>query len=129
MEHWDDLDKIDFSDESIKQYHIDTRDFHCATSKEEKKDLNLQKVVLYVGRFFFTSLEVRELLDKLYAESGGKLTWRYLSIKECGENWNLKYLRIYRTEHGLVVCNKDSVILRKDHLTGKIDNSLLNKIS
>lgn len=119
---WKFYTDIDFNDKSVKMYSIDTRDFHCAIMTEEipkdKEDFDLKKLVKYPNRFFFTAEEVTQTLRRLYEESGGKKEWRMLSLKGEGEkytsNWQIKYIRIHRTEHGLLMCNNRHYALHKD---------------
>lgn len=106
--------EIDFSDKKILQYHIDTRDFHCYTNTEKaEKDLNLKTLAKYQGKFFYTGEEVVSLLTRYFNESGGKKDWRFFYLKGL-DNWQMKYIRIHRTEHGLVVCNNEHYALKKE---------------
>jgi len=123
MNHdWKFYTDIDFNDESVKMYSIDTRDFHCAVMTEavepDKEDFDLKKLIKYPDRFFFTADEVVETLARLYNESGGKKEWRMLSLTGDGErytaNWQIKYIRIHRTEHGLLMCNNHHYALNKE---------------
>src|ERR1035437_9858204 len=96
---WIELNKVDWFDENILPYHVDTRDFHvnCLSTIVEKIDIDI--LAKYKDRFFTTPEKIKELITKLYVESGGEAKWRclYLKDKNISHNWNLKYLRIYRT--------------------------------
>ena len=116
---------IDFENESILQYHIDTRDFNCSISKEESTVFSVfNSLEKYPKRYAYSSLELMELLTRFYEKSGGSKSWRFLSLDGEGKNysggWQLKYIRIYRTKYGLVVCNRDSYCLRKLILNSKV---------
>jgi hypothetical protein len=108
---WKPYQEIDFNDENIKQYHIDTRDFHCL-AKEEVSDmvLDLHKTRKKPEQYFHTGEEIKALLDRYFNESGGPVEWRMFSLS--GEasfragNWQLKYIRIFRLPEGLVVASK-----------------------
>lgn len=135
---WVDYNLIDFSNESIKQYHIDTRDFCCLTNTFDCQRLppefELKTMLKSKRKFLLASFEVKELIDKLFKESGGYGDWRMLSInggdKYKGLDFWFKYIRIYRTKYGLII---------KSHIDGKcipleafqlgIDKSSLNFIS
>jgi hypothetical protein len=43
------------------------------------------------------------------------------------KNWNLKYLRIYRTDRGFVVCNSEQTALNKTLLDNPVDQRYLHK--
>ena len=121
MDNWKPLHEINFADESILQYHIDTRDFCCVahTYKSEKLP-DISSLIKYKDRFFYTHQEVSELINRYYNESGGKKEWRFFSL-EAGMNWALKYIRIYRTEYGLIVCTRDSVALNREFTSSKVN--------
>lgn len=110
---WKFFKEVDFSDPKIFQYHIDTRDFHCFTFDECHYIPDFSILTKYPERFFYSPEEVKKLLDRFYAESGGKKDWRYFFLKG-NENWDMKYIRIYRTEHGLIVCTRDNHALKKE---------------
>src|SRR6185503_8425829 len=102
---WTPFQEIDFNDNSILQYHIDTRDFHCYTSSENNdKDIHFEKLEKYPHKFFFTGDEVKNTIARLFHESGGENKWRMLMLEGEGEvissGWELKYIRILRTEKG-----------------------------
>lgn len=62
---WDHYHLIDFTDEAVSTYHIDTRDFHCTTN-DHKEKLDLHKVDKHPDRFYHTPEEVKLLLNRLY---------------------------------------------------------------
>jgi hypothetical protein len=124
---WIKYQEVDFDDPSILQYHIDTRDFHCHTSKEpfkpEKNDpvLNIDKLYKYGDEFFYTGQEVREMLDRYFKDSGGgEKRWRLFEIELLSGSWSLKYIRIYRVDKGLVVCTSYNRALRKEIAASKV---------
>jgi hypothetical protein len=122
---------VDFRDETIKEYHIDTRDFYCSTSKVDSGRVpDLSKVNNYPLRFFHTPEEVMVTLDRLFQESGGNVKWRHLALTGEGarvtNNWNLKYIKIYRTEHGMIACNRDNFVLSKSILACPVEQEYLN---
>lgn len=127
MNDWLHFTKINFADESLLQFHVDTRDFSClakATPWENPPDLS--KIALHKNDFIHTPDEIVQLLTRLQADSGGMRDWRclmltgsYDAVRHCGW-WDMKYLRIYRTAYGIVVCNKRNYILNKRALAGAV---------
>jgi hypothetical protein len=107
---WKFFKEINFSDPAIKQYHIDTRDFGCATNTEETKiNIDLHKTRKNPARYFHTSEEIVQLLNRFFEESGGKVEWRMFTLtgeaKFRTEGWELKYIRIYRFDKGLIIAS------------------------
>ena len=129
---WIPFQEVDFNDKSILQYYIDTRDFHCKTNKEELTTLgdkiNWDKISKYPDRFYYTDGEVSFFLQRIFQESGGEGEWRYLVLDiPKGENWNFKYIRIYRIiDNTFLICNKDSYAMNKEILTAPVVTEYLN---
>ena len=124
--NWKKLSEVDFTDKSILQYHVDTRDFHClCKTTVSEKIPNIAKLSKYGNRFFHTDQEVSDMINRYHIESGGEMDWRFFIIdaKDC-DNWSLKYLRIYRTPFGLVVCNSDGRAINRDALQCAIKKDL-----
>jgi hypothetical protein len=139
---WKYYEDVDFSDKTIARYNIDTRDFYCSVQTkeqiEEVKDSLIEKLDTYkidkypVTKFYHTEQEVKDLIERFWRESGGDGEWRCLSLKSKNKNvtgWNLKYIRIVRTEKGLLVCNSYGVIINKNDLSDPIEQEYLNHIS
>lgn len=129
-EEWLPFQVIDFENPEITLYSVDTRDFHCLASKGECKGApELDKILNYKDRFFYTPEEVVETLTRLYSESGGKKKYRSLILKGEAErytaNWQLKYLRIHRTGYGLIICNSQHYALKKDILECPVNESYI----
>ena len=89
---------------------------------EDQYDINIQRNINKVlkkskEKYLFTGDEVMELLCKYYNDSGGESDWRMFRLTDDGnifsDNWQLKYIRIYRTDDGLVICDKDNRILQR----------------
>jgi hypothetical protein len=125
---WVFFKEIDWNCEKNNRFNVDTRDFHCGYlfSKEEHKDW--EKISKH-DRFFFTESELKEQLERLFTESGGEGEWRFLSLVSNDKrvlDWNLKYLRIFRTERGFIICNEDNRAIPKDILTAEVNQELLN---
>lgn len=131
MDNWIPFQQVDFSDENLKTFHIDTRDFHCSQSSKETELLGLDLEVLKNSKhstFFHTPQEVVELLGRYFTESGGKGEWRMFNLKgsKVEPDWSIKYIRIYRTEYGLIVCNSRNYVLNKEILSYPVDQEHLN---
>ena len=122
QDYWKPFAEVDFSDEKILQYHIDTRDFHC-NCFEEKADKApcLSTLKKYGDRFFFTAEEVKGMVSRYYEESGGEKDWRLLALEgdSSDDYWRMKYIRIFRTEFGLVVCDIRFIAIRREVLNSK----------
>jgi hypothetical protein len=132
MSNWKIFTEIDFSDKTVIKYNIDTRDFHCACTKEIDEENSFKIFKLFEKkpeRYLHTKDELIELLNRLYTESGGLGKWRYLSLelknKEVN-NWKMKYIRIFRLENGFVVCNEENYALSKEVLSGKVNLEMLH---
>lgn len=125
MDGWIHFKEIDFTDESVTIYHIDTRDFHCSMQRDEDRSgLDVNKLSKYPTRFFHTPERIVEILTRLFEESGGPVKWRYLIFegdREYSHNWQLKYLRIHRTPLGLVICDNRHIAIRNEILEYAID--------
>lgn len=119
---WIPFQEVDFYDESIIQFHVDTRDFHCKTNKVDLTNLgdkiNWEKISKYPDRFYFNTEEVLFLLNRLYQDSGGEKEWRMLVLDTPKWNfWEFKYIRIYRIVNNIfLICNKDSYAYKKEIL-------------
>ena len=121
---WVFFESVDFSDESIKQYHIDTRDFHCTTNSYPSEKLKVFAALeKKPEKFIYFGEDLKSLLKRLYEESGGDRKWRTLDFDSQNKyvaGWECKYLRIYRVAEGLVVCNRSNKAINKETLDSKI---------
>lgn len=120
--------QIDWNCPKNNKFNVDTRDFHCGYSWKDKPHPDYSKISKY-DHFFFTEKELKELLDRLFTESGGNGEWRYIELESKDNrvlNWKLKYLRIWRTDKGFIVCNSDEIAIPKHILSNKIDLESLN---
>lgn len=141
MSNWKYYEDVDFSDENIARYNIDTRDFYCAVQTKEQmeqSDRLIEKLDTSVidtyptSKFYHTEKEVKDMIERFWRESGGDGDWRCLSLKSKNKNvtnWNLKYIRIVRTDKGFLVCNSYGVIISKNSLSDPIETEYLNHIS
>ncbi len=139
QDNWILFKDIDWNDENYNQFNVDTRDFHVGYCKRDLnaivdehdltwheksyKTIRWDKIRKY-PRFFFSEEELKALIERLYTESGGKGEWRMLDLVSGDErvrNWNLKYLRIWRTDKGFVICNNYNVAIPKPILEVKVD--------
>lgn len=118
---------VNFSQEDVLHYNVDTRDFHCGWSMEKYDLPPIDKILKYKERFFFTPEEVVAVLDRIYEESGGKGSWRMLDLKaDYCRNWDMKYIRIHRFPEGLVMCNRHNRYLNKDTMNAPVDKEYLS---
>lgn len=122
---WVKFQDVDFADETMKQFHVDTRDFHCIARVDEFQGIDVEKLFkAKCSKFFHTADEVKSLLNRLYEESGGEKEWRCLNLTTQA-GWEMKYIRIFRTEYGLVVCNSQNHALNKQILSGEVIQEFL----
>lgn len=141
MGNWKYYEDIDFSDKSITRYNIDTRDFYCAIQTKAQLEemggndkliakLDTTAIDKYPAtKYYHTEQEVKDLIKRFWRESGGDGEWRYLSLKSKNKhvtNWELKYVRIVRTDKGLLVCNNSGIILSKNTLSDPIEQEYLH---
>jgi flavorubredoxin len=129
---WIPFKELDFNNNKILQYHIDTRDFHCNTLTEEFDfKIDIGKTIKFPANYFHTGDEVKKLLERYYEESGGDGEWRMLTLTGQAEyrtsGWQLKYIRIFRLPEGLVVYDRQTNFLfPKDMLACKVNKKYLN---
>jgi hypothetical protein len=119
---------IDWDYPDNNRFNIDTRDFHCGYLFDSKPHDDYAKLSTK-AEFFHTKEELVSLIERLYVESGGEGEWRMLDLVVNDDrltNWNLKYLRIYRTDRGFVVCNSKQKSLNKTLLDNPVDQRYLN---
>lgn len=141
MSNWKYYEDVDFSDENIARYNIDTRDFYCAVQTKAEIELNKHLIdeldttaidKYPATKYYHTEQEVKDLIERFWRESGGDGDWRMLSLKSKSKsvtNWNLKYIRIVRTEKGFLVCNSYGVVISKNTLSDPIEKEYLNHIA
>lgn len=129
MEDWIFYKEIDFSDKSYNRFNVDTRDFHAIATNGEPLDFSaLDKKP---EKFVYNEVDLINLLDRLFNESGGEGKWRFLQLEgrdSITKNWNLKYLRIVRHGEGFVVCNDNNYAINKEVLSNKVEQMYLNYI-
>jgi hypothetical protein len=115
---------IEWDDPKFNVFSIDTRDFHCGYRLEENPHKDIDTLKKY-PEFFHTEDELKALINRYYDESGGNAKWRFFYL-EGVDNWGMKYIRIWKTELGFVVCNSDNRALKKDFLSVKVAQDHLN---
>lgn len=122
---WKSIHDFEFIDH--QQIHVDTRDFGL-TSLDVDFKFDISSIKKYPDRFFFTIDEVKSVVFDLYNRSGGESEWRCLWLKnsKISDNWNLKYIRVYKTKLGYVICGNNNIAIRKDDLKSEIDQKILN---
>jgi hypothetical protein len=122
MEHKDEwvfFQEIDWDCPNNNVFWIDTRDFHCGYNFKEKPHKNFDKLKKH-EYFFHTKQELVDLIERYFTESGGQQEWRFFNLKGV-DNWNMKYIRIARTELGYIVCDSDWRALTKDFLSREVE--------
>ena len=119
---------IDWSCQKNNRFNIDTRDFHCGYNFKDELHPDYQTISKY-DKFFFTEDELKSEIERLYIESGGKGKWRMLTL-DCNDNrvdnWAMKYLRIWRTEKGFIICNSENKAIPKNILSNSVNQEYLH---
>jgi hypothetical protein len=126
-DEWVFFREIDWNCPKNNRFNVDTRDFHSGYLWDGTPHKDYAKIYKY-EHFFFTEVELKELLESLFVNSGGFEEWRCLSLISTDNrvlNWNLKYLRIFRTEKGFIVCNSKYEAIPKGVLNSPVDKELL----
>jgi hypothetical protein len=129
-DNWIPFKEVDFNNENIVQFNIDTRDFHVSLCDvtEKMKIPEFSTLLKYPERFIYSSEEIINLLTRYYNESGGEREWRMLELESDADeikNWELKYIRIFRAPlliDSFFVCNSNKRALRKSVLESKVLN-------
>lgn len=121
---WIPFTDLDFNNQSINAFHIDTRDFHADCQEDAdyiKEKIDFKTLSNYPERFYFTGEEIKLILKRLFQECGGSKQWRMLSFKENGGYW-LKYIRIYRVnEKHFIMCDRENHATKKEFWNGTIN--------
>lgn len=139
MKNWKYFEDVDFSDEKTIRFNIDTRDFYCqCLTIEDVKNITVidsldqDSIKEYpINEYYHTEKEVKDLLFRFLKDSGGDGEWRILSLKSDNKHvvgWQLKYIRITRTDKGFLICNRDNYILRKSVLNSPVVQININNI-
>lgn len=124
--NWIPFQDIDWDNPNFNKFSIDTRDFYTFSnfSKEIHPDI---KTLLRYKDFFLTKEELLSTINRYFIESGGPGKWRMFSLED-SDNWNLKYLRIFKTNEGFLICDSNEKALRKTKLNLKVNQKYLNFI-
>lgn len=128
QDEWIFFKDIDWNCPKNNRFNVDTRDFHVGYTFEKEPHRDWSTISRY-DHFFFTETQLKELISRLFEESGGPGEWRLIGLVSTDErvkNWRLKYLRIWRTDLGFIVCNSDNIAILKTILESKVDQRYLN---
>ena len=128
--NWKFYTELDFDNTNVNCYNIDTRDFYGSEGNFEYKIDNFEYVLKHTEKYLYSKEEVISILNRLFAESGGKGKWRMLDLKSNNEkvlNWNLKYIRVIRTSLGFILCNLQNEAIEKNLIDLPVDQEYLNK--
>lgn len=127
-EEWVDFRSIDWECPKNNRFNLDTRDFCCGYLYSDKEHPDMETLLKYKDRFFVDKTELKSIINRLYIDSGGEKEWRFLSIKTNDKrfnDWSLKYLRIFRTDHGFIFCDSEYKAINKEILKLEINKELL----
>lgn len=120
-DEWVFFREIDWNCPNNNVFWIDTRDFCCGYDFRDIPHEDFDKLKKY-PHFFLTHEELVQLIERYFTESGGEQEWRFFNLEGI-DNWNMKYIRIARTELGYIVCNSNWTALRKDILDKKVEQN------
>jgi len=124
---WVFFKNIDWNCQKNNRFNIDTRDFHCGYNFKDELHPDFLTISKY-KKFFFTEEELKSEIQRLYVESGGKGSWRMLTLNSNDgrvNNWAMKYIRIWRTEKGFIICNSENKAIPKDILSCSVNQEYL----
>lgn len=133
MDKWIEYTKLDLK---FNLTRIDTRDFHGYNDDCSNKEMKVifDKIKLKYRDdnedSCYTEQEIKDYINKLYIESGGKANWRFLSFldnKKCG--WIYKYLNIYKLKENCYIIegkqNDKAILLNKSTINKGINKKHL----
>lgn len=124
---WIPFTEIDWNSPKFNKFNIDTRDFCVGYRYDQTEHKDIHTLSKY-NRFWYNEDELKEIIQRLYTESGGERDWRYLTLESNDsrvKHWNLKYIRIHRTDKGFLICNSDNVAIPKDLINLPVNKELL----
>lgn len=127
QQEWMKFTEIEWNDPKFNKFNLDTRDFHVGYTWKEELHPDMSTLRSY-PHFFFTEEEMKKELARIFEQSGGEGEWRMIDLESSDErvrNWNLKYLRIWRTDLGFIICNQDEKALTKELIQKPINQQLL----
>ena len=117
---------------------IDTRDFHGYSDDCSGDEMKLifekvkQKYRDDNSDTVFTKQEIKDSMNKIYIESGGKVGWRMLTFlgdKRSG-SWIFKYINIYKLKDDCYIIegkqNDNAILLSKSVIAKGINKENLN---
>jgi hypothetical protein len=123
QEKWIFFREIDWNCPNFTKFNIDTRDFHVGYNDKTHPDVEKLKKYKH-DDFFVLENELIDLIERYYEESGGDIKWRFFMLEhESINNWSLKYIRIFRTEYGFLVCDSNDRAIRRGILMCKAKNN------
>lgn len=125
-------------DLSFNLTRIDTRDF-CGYN-DNCEDVEMSKILATVVKKYrsdnedtcFTEQQVKDSINKIYIESGGKKKWRMLTFlgdKRSG-SWIFKYINIYKLKEDCYIIegkqNDNAILLSKSVIEKGINKEYLS---
>lgn len=125
---WVFFQDIDWNCPNNNRFNIDTRDFHCGYHFSKELHVDFETLSKY-KKFFFSEEELKLEIERLYTESGGKGKWRMLTLNSNDSrvnNWSMKYLRIWRSEKGFIICNSENKAIPKYILSCSVNQEYLH---
>jgi hypothetical protein len=134
MQDWIPYNKLDLE---FNLTRIDTRDFHGYN--DDCSDKSMIEIFEKVKKKYrddnpdtcFTKQEIKDTVNKIYIESGGKAKWRmitFLGDKRSG-SWIFKYLNIYKLKEDCYIIegkqNETAILLSKSVIAKGINKEYL----
>lgn len=115
------LKDVNFEDKNIMAIHIDTRDFSVFCDQKEDEMSIKYADKNYKKDFCFTIEEVKNIIFRLFQESGGEKKYRLLCLENMSIGWELKYLRFYKIGTKFLACNRNNEPKCKIFWEDKVD--------
>lgn len=121
-QNWIPLENIDFDNEAILHFHIETRYWTVLQHDFVIKIDDYPTFKKYPGKFFLSTQELKDVLFNWFVNSGA----RKHQVKDfalAGDDYRLKevsYIRIYRVAEGFIVCNTKNKAFNKELLQSKV---------
>jgi hypothetical protein len=128
QDEWVFFRDIDWKCPNNNRFNVDTRDFHCGYNFNKSPHKDIETLKKY-KHFFYSEIELKEVIERLFVESGGVGEWRCLNLESNDSrvvNWNLKYLRIFRHDEQYIICNSNNEAIPKDILNLKVNQEFLH---
>ena len=110
QDQWIPFQQVEWDNPQFSFFNIDTTDFYVKASL-----LNLHIDNDYYCKEhladFYNIEELKSIIEEFYIESKKGF------LSSCKpDNWELRYIKIYKTQYGFFICNNNNKLITKDIL-------------